>query len=499
MAEVNVKIKAQNQTRTGFQQALGDAQKFGSDANRSLRGSFSAIGNDIRGNIGGALAGIVSLGAIKNIADQFGRINDLSQTFGISAETLQRFGQVASESGASMEELARFMARVERSVVSAQSGTGAAAQAFVALGLSAGQLSKLSPEQKLLAISDALAASTDQGKALAATFDIGGKGALNLINFLRQGSDAIQAQAAGINAASAEIVAKVDEIGDRFSRLGQQISVGLGPAIATLGSLFLGVFEIIQAGVQRLASSITTSILAASRAATGDFRGAGDLLAAEAQAARQEWEKLKSTLSDVNSPAAKRLGFGAAAEDIEGPTNKRGATDPDSIRRQVGDQREANLAAQRSSEEQLAVLKRREAILSKDKGGVSEIEVERLRVVGQILALEKQIAAEKSKGPQFGPGTAEAALGGFRVDAANFAREQQEALLQQAQGSREMTGSSGASALQRIGFASNEFFDTRRQLGPAEIVEAIKRNAEFTKQVAEILKKGEPLVLPSTN
>ncbi len=505
MAEVNVKIKAQNQTRTGFQQALGDARKFGSEANRSLKGAFASIGSDIRSSIGGALAGIASIGAIKTIVDQFGRINDLSQTFGISAEALQRFGQVAAESGGSMEELARFMARVERSVVSAQGGTGAAAEAFAALGLSASQLQRLSPEQKLLAIADALASSSDQGRALAATFDIGGRGALNLVNFLKQGSDSIKEQASGMNVASADIVARVDEIGDRFSRLGQQISVGLGPVIARLGSAFLAVFEVVKAGVERLASSITTSILAAGRVATGDFAGAGQLMSQEAQAARDEWNQLKQTLSTVTTPRVRGpQGLGGAAEGIDGTSNSasKAIADEASMRRQIEEQRRANELIGLSAEQELVALKRElrsmEAQYGDELGKNNEKALQRYRLLGQIKNLEDQIARAAST--EFGPGTAQAAAGGFRVDAAEFARQQQEELLRQAQSARpEMIGSTGASALQRIGFASNEFFDTRRSLGPAEIVEAIKRNAAFTKEVADILKKGEPLVLPSSN
>jgi len=59
----------------------------------------------------------------------------------------------------------------------------------------------------------------------------------------------------------------------------------------------------------------------------------------------------------------------------------------------------------------------------------------------------------------------------------------------------ETTGRVMASDLQRIGFASNEFVDTRRgqeQKGTKEIVAAINK-------VADILKSGEPLVLPASN
>jgi hypothetical protein len=88
-------------------------------------------------------------------------------------------------------------------------------------------------------------------------------------------------------------------------------------------------------------------------------------------------------------------------------------------------------------------------------------------------------------------------MGGFRVDAANFAAQQREEALRIAQEQTgQMTGSFGASALQRIGFASNEFFDTRRREDPTK---ETKRVADAAKEILNILKKGEPLVLPSSN
>jgi hypothetical protein len=65
-----------------------------------------------------------------------------------------------------------------------------------------------------------------------------------------------------------------------------------------------------------------------------------------------------------------------------------------------------------------------------------------------------------------------------------------------AQQNKEMSGSFGASSLQRIGFASNEFFDTRRKEDPSK---ETKRAADFAKEILAILKKGEPLVLPASS
>jgi hypothetical protein len=66
----------------------------------------------------------------------------------------------------------------------------------------------------------------------------------------------------------------------------------------------------------------------------------------------------------------------------------------------------------------------------------------------------------------------------------------------QNQGQGAMVGSFGASALQRIGFASNEFFDTRRREDPEK---ETKRAADAAKEILKILQGGEPLVLPASN
>ena len=105
-----------------------------------------------------------------------------------------------------------------------------------------------------------------------------------------------------------------------------------------------------------------------------------------------------------------------------------------------------------------------------------------------------QEAAARALGPEFGPGTAEAAAGGFRVDAANFALQQREEALRIAQQQAQATafnGDFGASALQRIGGASTEFFRVRGD-DPKELQ---RRGNEFLRRILQALEKGEPLVL----
>lgn len=95
------------------------------------------------------------------------------------------------------------------------------------------------------------------------------------------------------------------------------------------------------------------------------------------------------------------------------------------------------------------------------------------------------------------PGTAEAAAGGFRVDAANFEQQQREEAMRLAQQQAQQSafgGDFGASSLQRIGGASTEFFRVRGD-DPKELQ---RRGNELLKNILKALEKGEPLVLGSS-
>ena len=68
------------------------------------------------------------------------------------------------------------------------------------------------------------------------------------------------------------------------------------------------------------------------------------------------------------------------------------------------------------------------------------------------------------------------------------------AALRQQQGAGGQTGSFGASSLQRIGFASNEFFDTRRNDDTATQIKSV---GTVVKEIGQLLKKENVLVMKS--
>ena len=83
------------------------------------------------------------------------------------------------------------------------------------------------------------------------------------------------------------------------------------------------------------------------------------------------------------------------------------------------------------------------------------------------------------------------ATGSFE-DAANFAAAA--AALREQQGAKGESGSFGASSLQRIGFASNEFFDARNKDTTATQIQNV---GNFVKEIAQLLKKENVLVMKS--
>ena len=85
------------------------------------------------------------------------------------------------------------------------------------------------------------------------------------------------------------------------------------------------------------------------------------------------------------------------------------------------------------------------------------------------------------------------ATGSFE-DAANFAATAAALREQQGQRAGGQTGSFGASSLQRIGFASNEFFDTRSKDDAAT---QIKNVGNVVKEIGQLLKKENVLLMKS--
>jgi hypothetical protein len=304
MAEVKVRVTAENATRTGFQQALGEAKRFGNDASGGILSSFQNIGGALKATFAGVFAGIGIGSLVRNTISELSNIGNLAQQFGVSAESLQRIGQVASESGVSIDQVGAAMGRLVRSVQAAQGGTGKQADAFRDLGLSVKELAGLTPEQQFLRLADAVASAADRQKAYSATVDVAGRSAGNLIPILQQGSAALKEQFDTIGVVSDETVAKIKQVEDSFSRLGKQITVGLGPAIAFVGKFALAGTEAFKFVATEAKNLVVDLAKAAGAAASLDFSRVGEIFSEGDATSLRNLEEFEKRVSDIYANTA---------------------------------------------------------------------------------------------------------------------------------------------------------------------------------------------------
>jgi hypothetical protein len=448
MSKVSVEVTAENKTRTGFQSALTDARRFGQEARKSVGGGLSGIGGEIRSSLAGALAGVGIGSFVASTFEKFGRINDLSTQFGVSSEALQKLGQVASESGSSLDQVAVVLSNITKNVEAAKSGTGAAAEALKSLGLSAEDL-PTDPIERFLTLSGALTGAGDQGRAYADTLAIIGSKQRDMIGVMREGPSALREQMAGVTVASDEIIKKADEVGDAFSRIGQSFTATLGPGIVGLGQIALSVLATIKAGVEGIVGTLTQSLLGAKNILSGNIAaGARQIMTAPMDNAQSAAAGLLGDMSGIWSPTPKGTTMGLGSE-VEG----------------VAD----------------AVEKIVDTAAGKVFGpGNSD----------GLYALEKARADAMSKGPIFGPGTDEAANGGWRVDARDFAMQEAQRMAEEGKRGG-FTGGVTASSLQRI--AGGEEFARSLNIDPS--LRAQEKANAFLQQILKQLQSSGTLIL----
>jgi hypothetical protein len=453
MAEVKVKITAQNQTQTGFQAVLADAQKTAAQVKQTM-----AQASDVR----------------------------VFQPKPLSSGPISvDIGDYGLEP---LRELQKQIAEVRRS---AQDALDPEAPASFSDGIG-GVIGRF-------AILIGIAATV--GKVIGSAFDQLSQAVKSATSIQEQFNETIAAAGTATSLDGAiSGFRQLNALADQTNKtLKEAQGAGIGEALANFFS-----------GRPGQLLGRTADLLTGGRV-SGGLRD---------QEGRQREISRDAFLGSLNrqrinaEELASAGGDSAAIERIQREQQRRQARErlldalkgeePELIKAAQLEQEAAFAAEDRATAAQEALEKEKQITKEKEKqaaleSGTRAGNVPRGRQLGPgnfegIRELEREReAARRALGPEFGPGTEDAATGGFRVDASEFARQQGERLAAEEAAFR---GSAGASSLQRIGFASNQFYDTRQKKDPTE---ETRRAADFAKQILDILKKGEPLVLPSTN
>lgn len=493
-SEVKVLVKAENQTKTGFQAALNDAKKFGQEATKAatpggggsgggeLRKALKGLGGDlaqastpaealqavvtrVAGAFGKVTAVVGAFAVGKIIAGQFEKLSE-----GVSSSTarLNQFTESAKNVGSALtlESALSGFDSMQSGIKAAQSELQTLSSDFGALAanvLTGGAAFRVMREnieamQRVAAASlvSSTALQAKQAEETAAAMMSGGKGAVDELAIKQ---------------------ARQREISALQTRLDEAINSGDGNSAASIRASMenkrreFGAQDAFRAAAAQQAAQ-ESETKAASVGMTPEQRLAKEKQAMDELLAKQKQFATAAAMAGGSFDPSGALNSGKEQYyELEKKINE-SLTIQRTLEQQIA--QEAEKAAKTKADQERAALsaaqeqakKNKEAAMTpqerlqyemqglQDLAGMAgpEVEAQRQAAIGRIMSLQQQMA---------GGG------GGFH-------------------------GSQGASAFQRIGFASNEFFDTRKGKDPGE---ETRKLADIAKDILNKINSGNTLLL----
>lgn len=209
--------------------------------------------------------GLQSVDALAKTADKLG----------VTTEALAQLRFAAEQTGIETSKFDTALQRFTRRLGDAASGAGPAVKAFEALGLSAQELVKLSPDEAFKRVADAMQGVGTQTEKVSIAFKLFDSEGVGLVNTLALGSEglqemAMQADAAGLSISRVD-AAKIEAANDAINRA-SKVFEGFA---AQLAAKFAPIIEDIAAKMFK----ISTGAFDVSKASTEAFkiiiRGAG--------------------------------------------------------------------------------------------------------------------------------------------------------------------------------------------------------------------------------
>lgn len=211
-------------------------------------GAISTVGRTLTPFSAAAAGAITGLGALGVSAAATGaEIDDLSNRFGVSAETIQEWQYVASQLGVDVEYFNRALIRVRAAMLDLSSGkTSAATEALSALGLEMSQFD--SYEEMFDGVMNALAGMEDETLQAAYANEIFGDRIANqMLPYLNAGTEEIakfKEEFAGMSSLTDEQVSALATLDDTINLLkqslqyvGLQIGASLQPLLQSLANV----------------------------------------------------------------------------------------------------------------------------------------------------------------------------------------------------------------------------------------------------------------------
>lgn len=217
---VNVVAKT-NQFAKDMQNARKTTRDFGKEVDDTSK-MMRTFGRLMTGGL--IIGGAAKLtGSLMQTAQQLDHVAKTAAKLGIATDQLQGLTHAAELSGVSSNKLEMAMQRLTRRTAEAAQGTGEAVKAFAELGLNAAEMNKLSPDQLLGKVADAMQGVTSESNKVRLAFKLFDAEGVDLVNMLKDGSaglEKMKAEAAALGlTVSGDQLAKVEKFNDEMTRL----------------------------------------------------------------------------------------------------------------------------------------------------------------------------------------------------------------------------------------------------------------------------------------
>jgi chemotaxis protein histidine kinase CheA len=189
---------------------------------------MQAMAQSWKRDIAGTLAGGFTFGAFLNFFNTFreemGRVNDLSQRFGQTAQVIQQVGNVAKVSGTDIEQLASILTKL--SLEAADS-----ADKFAKVGINAQDFLGAGYDQQILMLAGAWERSNGSIQGQIDLMNLLGAKGQDILPMLSKGVAGLRDEFAQIGTVSDATITSIAALNDFIDGMTTRIQVGLGKLI----------------------------------------------------------------------------------------------------------------------------------------------------------------------------------------------------------------------------------------------------------------------------
>jgi len=197
--------------------------------------SFTHHAEEQFSELGRELLGAFAFGAIvektKELVSEFRQVAIEAQKFGVSSESVQRFGQVAEEAGLETDVLLKTLSKATRSAFEAATGNKELADSFRSLGIDAAEFTNQAPEEQLIELAERFKQSGYSAQFQAEAFKVLGKTGQEIFPLLAKGPEELREALGRVKVASEDTVDTLAELAERSNDIWDRVKVGGAEAL----------------------------------------------------------------------------------------------------------------------------------------------------------------------------------------------------------------------------------------------------------------------------